>query len=119
MLGREAFSQVPSSSCILTATAKSLQSCPTLCDPKDSTPPGSSAHGILQARILAAAAAKSLQSCPTLCDPKDGSPPGSAVPGILQARTLEWGATASSMRSSGPQLLSHHRPTTWSMGSLE
>ena len=32
--------------------AKSLQSCPTLCDPTDSTPPGSSVPGILQARIL-------------------------------------------------------------------
>ena len=28
------------------------QLCPILCDPKDNTPPGSSAHGILQARIL-------------------------------------------------------------------
>ena len=32
--------------------AKSLQSCPTLCDPMDCSPPGSSVHGILQARIL-------------------------------------------------------------------
>ena len=32
--------------------AKSLQSCPTLCDPMDGSPPGSSVHGILQARIL-------------------------------------------------------------------
>ena len=32
--------------------AKSLQSCPTLCDPVDSSPPGSSVHEILQARIL-------------------------------------------------------------------
>ena len=32
--------------------AKSFQSCPTLCDPKDCSPPGSSVHGILQARIL-------------------------------------------------------------------
>ena len=31
---------------------KSLQSCPTLCDPLDHSPPGSSVHGILQARIL-------------------------------------------------------------------
>ena len=30
---------------------KSLQSCPILCDPMDCSPPGSSAHGILQARI--------------------------------------------------------------------
>ena len=93
--------------------AKSLQSCPTLCDPMDHSLPSSSVHGILQARILewsprpppgdlptagielmspalAAAAAKSLQSCVTLCDPIDGSSPGSPVPGILQARTLEW-----------------------------
>ena len=34
------------------ATAKSLQSCPTLCDPIDGSPPGSSVHGILQARTL-------------------------------------------------------------------
>ena len=30
--------------------AKSLQSCPTLCDPKDGSPPGSPIPGILQAR---------------------------------------------------------------------
>ena len=92
--------------------AKSLQSCPTLCDPMDHSLPSSSVHGILQARILewsprpppgdlptagielmspalAAAAAKSLQSCATLCDPVDSSPPGSSVPGILQAGILE------------------------------
>ena len=34
------------------AAAKSLQSCPTLCDPMDSSPPGSSVHRILQAKIL-------------------------------------------------------------------
>ena len=82
------------------------QSCLTLSDPMNCSPPGST-HGIFQARVLewgaiafshdfaaaaaaAAAAAKSLQSCPTLCDPIDNSPPGSPVPGILQARTLEW-----------------------------
>ena len=32
--------------------AKSLQSWPTLCDPMTHSPPGSSVHGILQARIL-------------------------------------------------------------------
>ena len=32
--------------------AKSLQSCPTLCDPMDCSLPGSPVHGILQARIL-------------------------------------------------------------------
>ena len=50
------------------------QSSLTLCNPTDYSLPGSSVHGILQARILAAAAAaaKSLQSCLTLCDPIDG-----------------------------------------------
>ena len=74
------------------AAAKSLQLCPTLCDPIDSSPPGSSVTGILQARTLKWVAisfsnaymhAKSLQSCPTLCDPMDSSPPGSSVHGIL------------------------------------
>ena len=76
------------------------QSCPTLSDPMDRSLPGSSVHGIFQARVLesgaiafsnvmVAAAAKLLQPCPTLCDPIDGSPPGSPILGILQARTLE------------------------------
>ena len=34
------------------AAVKSLQSCPTLCDPIDGSPPGSSVPGILQVRIL-------------------------------------------------------------------
>ena len=82
------------------------QSCPTPRDPMDWGLPGSSVHGIFQARVLewgavafsisdsAAAAAKSLQSCPILCDPIDCSPPGSSVHGIFQARVLEWGAIA-------------------------
>ena len=32
--------------------AKSLESCPTLCDPTDCSPPGSSVHGILQGRVV-------------------------------------------------------------------
>ena len=35
------------------AAAKSLQSCPTLCDPINGSPPGPSVHGILQSRTLA------------------------------------------------------------------
>ena len=34
------------------AAAKSLQSCPTLCDPLDGSPPGSPVPGILQARTM-------------------------------------------------------------------
>ena len=37
---------------ILCICVKSLQSCPTLCDLIDRSPPGSSVHGILQASIL-------------------------------------------------------------------
>ena len=37
---------------IAAAAAKSLQSCPSLCDPIDSSPPGSPVPGILQARTL-------------------------------------------------------------------
>ena len=39
-------------SLVLPAAAKSLQSCPTLCDPRDGSPPGSPIPGILQARTL-------------------------------------------------------------------
>ena len=89
----------PSHDIIAAAAAKSLQSCLTLCDAIDGSPPGSSIPGILQARILEWVAisfsnpcmhAKSLQSCPTLCEPMDSSPPGSSVHRILQARILEW-----------------------------
>ena len=37
---------------VTAAAAKSLQSCPTLCDPIDGSPPGSPVPGILQARTL-------------------------------------------------------------------
>ena len=77
------------------AAAKLLQSCPTLYNPIDSSPPDASVLGILQARILewvaisfsnACTHATSPQSCPTLCDPMDSSPPGSSAHRILQ----EW-----------------------------
>ena len=66
---------------ICTAAAKSLQSCPTLCDPTDGSPPGSPVPGILQARtlewvchfLLQCMEVKSerevAQLCPTLRDP--------------------------------------------------
>ena len=37
---------------VYAAAAKSLQLCPTLCDPIDGSPPGSAVPGILQARTL-------------------------------------------------------------------
>ena len=90
------------------AAAKSLQSCPTLCDPIDGSPPGSPIPGILQARTLEWVAIsfsmhesenEVAQSCPTLKDPTDCSPPGCSVQGIFQARVLEWVAIAFSRKS--------------------
>ena len=42
----------PSAAAAAAAAAKSLQSCPTLCNPIDGSPPGSPIPGILQARTL-------------------------------------------------------------------
>ena len=44
---------------VISLHAKLLQLCLTLCDPTDSSPPGSSVHGILRARILEWAAISS------------------------------------------------------------
>ena len=44
--------EVPAAAAAAAAAAKSLQSCPTLCDPIDGSPLGSSVPGILQPRIL-------------------------------------------------------------------
>ena len=84
------------------AAAKSLQLCPTLCDPIDGSPPGSPVPGILQARILewvaisfsSASESEVTQSCLTLRDPMDCSLPGSSIHGIFQARVVKWGAIA-------------------------
>ena len=48
------FDNIPLPDCTAAAaaTAKRLQSCPTLCDPIDGSLPGSSIHGILQVRVL-------------------------------------------------------------------
>ena len=96
------------------AAAASLQYCLTLCDPIDSSPPGSSVPGIFQARTLewvaisfssACVHTKLLQSCLTLHDPRDSSPPGSSVHGILWARVLEWVAISFSTLYYSPCLL--------------
>ena len=91
-----------SSKQLAAAAAKSLQSCPTLCDPRDGSPWGSPAPGILQARTLEWVAisfsnagkwkseSEVTQMCPTLSDPMDCSLPGSSIHGSVQARVLEW-----------------------------
>ena len=94
--------------CISAATAKSLQSCPTLRPhrrqpsrlrrPWDS--PGKNTgvgcHFLLQC-MKVKSESEVTQSCPTLSDLMDCSPPASSIHGIFQARVLEWGAIAFSI----------------------
>ena len=88
------------------------QLCPTPSDPMDCSPPGSSVHGIFQARVLEwgaivvsllVHASLCAQSCPTLCSCMDCNLPGSSVHGIFQSRLLEWVAISSSRGSSLPR----------------
>ena len=92
----------PSSLSSPAATAKSLQSCPTLCDPIDGSPPGSprprdspgkntavGCHFLLQC-MKVKSETEVAQSRPTPSDPMDCSLPGSSVHGIFQATVLEW-----------------------------
>ena len=96
---------------VVAAAAKLLQSCLTLRNPIDGSPPGSAVPGVLQARTLEWVAisfsnawkwkVKSesdvAQSCPILSNPMDCSLPGSPIHGIFQAKVLEWGAIAFSI----------------------
>ena len=86
-----------------------LQSCPTLCNPTDGSPPlpcpwnspgkntGVGCHFLLQC-MKVKSESEVTQSCPTLRDPMDCSLSASSVHGIFQARVLEWGAIAFSER---------------------
>ena len=87
------------------AAAKSLQLCPTLCNPRDGSRPDSPVPGILQARTLEWVAISFSKAWKwkvkvkllirvQLRDPMDCSPPGSSIHGIFQARILEWDAIA-------------------------
>ena len=88
------------------AAAKSLQLCPTLCDPIDNSPPGSpcpwdspgkntgvGCHFLLQC-VKVKSESEVTQLCPTASHPMDCSLPSSSIHGICQARVLEWGAIA-------------------------
>ena len=94
------------SSCLLAAAAaaaaaaKSLQLCPTLCDPIESSSPGSPApwdspgknsgvgcHFLLQGMKMKSES-EVTQSYLTLCNPMDYSLPGSSIHGIFQARVM-------------------------------
>ena len=88
------------------AVAKSLRSCPTLCDPRDSSPPGSPIPGILQARILEWVAisisnawkgkgkVKLFSRVQLLATPWTAAYQAPPSMGFFQARVLEWGAIA-------------------------
>ena len=116
-------------SCFLVAAAaaKSLQSCVTLCDPIDGSPPGSAVPEILQARnwsgfhfLLQCMKVKSevAQSYPTLSDPMDCSLQGPSVRGIFQARGLGWGASASSAFAPRIWLISRRSPRQFGVVSV-
>ena len=85
----------------LTAAAKSLQSCLTLCDPIDDSPQGSPSLGFSRQEHWSGlpfpsqmheSESEDAQSCLTLSDPMDCRLPVSSAHGIFQARVLEWGA---------------------------
>ena len=88
------------------AAAKSLQSCPTLCNPRDSSPLGSPIPGILQARTLEWVAisfsnawkwkvkVKSLSWVRLLMTPWTAAYQAPPSMGFFQGRVLEWGAIA-------------------------
>ena len=77
------------------AAAKSLQSCPTPCDPIDSSPPASPFLGFSRQEhwsgmpfpspMKVKRESEVAQSCLTLSDPMDCSLPGSSAHGIFQA----------------------------------
>ena len=96
-------SQYPHQHDQFVAAAKSLQSCPTLCDPIDGSPcpwdsPGKNTgvgcHFLPQC-MKVKSESQVAQLCLTLSDPMDCSLSGSSVCGIFQARVLEWGAIIS------------------------
>ena len=100
------------------ATAKSLQSCPTvrphrrqstrLCRPWDSQGKntGVGCHFLLQC-MKVKSESELAQLYPTLSDPMDCNPPGSSVHGIFQARVLEWSAIAFSDYATQEALIHH------------
>ena len=93
-----------------TDAAKLLQSCPTLCDPIDGSPPGSPIPGILQARTLEWVAiffsnarkwkvkVKSLSHVRLFMTPWTAAHQAPPICGIFQARVLEWVDIAFSRR---------------------
>ena len=91
------YSHINSQKVPAAAAAKSLQSCPTLCDPTRLPHPwdspgkntGMGCHFLLQC-MKAKSESEDAQLYPTPSDSMDCSPPGSSIHGIFQARVLEW-----------------------------
>ena len=82
---------------------KLLQSCLTLCDLMDYSPPGSSVHGILQVRILEWIAMPSFR--------------GSPIPGIVHMilHLLHWQVGSLSLATWEAQLLNNHQQKVWNL----
>ena len=99
---------------LFAAAAKSLQSCPTLSDPRDGSPPGSPSlgfsrqehwqvgcHFLLQCRKVKSES-EVAQSCPTFSNPMDCSLPGSSVHGIFPGKSTGVGCHCLLRKSSFP-----------------
>ena len=91
--------------CNIAAAAASLQSCPTLCDPIDGSPPGFLSLGFSRQEHWSGLPFPSPMHesekwkwshsvVSDSIDPMNFSPPGSSIHGIFQAKVLEWGAIA-------------------------
>ena len=115
------------------AAAVSLQSCLTLCDPIDGSPPGFLSLGFSRQEHWSGLPLPSPMhesekwkwSCSVMSDssdPMDRSPPGSSIRGIFQAKVLEWGAIAFSDWVTKQQKLQGCLPSVlligWTLGFL-
>ena len=70
--------------------SEAAQSCPTLCDPVDCSPPGCSVHGILQARILEWVATPGDLPNPGI-EPRSPALQADSLPSKPQGSPLRWG----------------------------
>ena len=107
------------------AAARSLQSCLTLCDPIDGSPPGSSVPGILQARTLEWGAiafsnawkwkvkVKLLSRLQLLATPWTVAHQAPPFMGLSRQRVLEWGAIAFSRIVLNSQKIKHSSQNIW------
>ena len=109
------------------AAAKSLQSCPTLCDPIDGSPPGSPVPGIFQAKVPqwgATAFSCSARTWVQSLGQEDSMEKGTATQSSILAWKITWTEEPGGLQSMGPQRVRHdlvtkqkvtERKLTWNL----